>query len=578
MADGAIFHLDVSTVSRSTGRSAVAAAAYRAGTNLLDARTGLEHDYRRKGGVVESFIAAPDGCDWITDRNTLWDAAEAAENRKNSTVAREWLVALPDALDALQRAELARALATVLVARFGVAVDVAIHAPNRKGDTRNHHAHLLTTTRTAGPDGLGDKTRVLDAAKTGGVEIAAMRAWWAGTVNDALAAAQSTARVDHRRKSVIAVEARAEAKVLEQQAADVGALNAKPSEVGGIWKGLGHAARALRSSGISALTSTNAQVEKLKARALALREKAEHYSKPLNRHHGPRLTSFFRRMEPVWKREAEAIEARRAAQEATQRRLEAQKADEARKAKEASEAALRAAEKAAQMERARDDYAKVTLPLIERARKDPLFATRITRWGIELDRPDRDVARDDLWRRSGKGYEGRLIWAIVADEAKEADRKAKEVAQHQQAQNLRAFTENMVRRADTFPTPAGQALWPFPVFKALDPDSLQTSFASKYHTRLSVEDVTRVIRQTLECWVNRITQELSILKDGKSPTWLSLTGGHRDAAQSLSRALDEHPDLKRSLFSAIAGLWPPEPEPEQPKPKPTQSSGPTFGM
>lgn len=64
-----------------------------------------------------------------------------------------------------------------------MAVDAAVHAPNREGDQRNHHAHLLTTTRSATPEGLGPKTRILDAAKTGGVEIAAMRKWWAGTVN-----------------------------------------------------------------------------------------------------------------------------------------------------------------------------------------------------------------------------------------------------------------------------------------------------------------------------------------------------------------------------------------------------------
>tara|TARA_R110000737_G_scaffold350213_1_gene388565 strand:- start:4544 stop:5971 length:1428 start_codon:yes stop_codon:yes gene_type:complete len=446
MADGAIFHLDVSTVSRSTGRSAVAAAAYRAGSKLLDARTGLEHDYRRKGGVVESFIAAPDGCDWITDRNTLWDAAEAAENRKNSTVAREWLIALPDALDALQRAELARTFATELATRFGVAVDVAIHAPNRKGDKRNHHAHLLTTTRTARPDGLGAKTRVLDAAKTGGVEIANMREWWAGTVNDALAAAKSEARVDHRRKSVIAVEARAEAKELEQQAADVAALNAKPSEIGGVWKGLGHAARALRSGGVAAFVSTNAQVEKLKARALALREKAERYSTPPNRHHGPGLTSFFRRMEPVWKRMAEEARAEanarreRAAQIAAEQAREDRKAADALRLQKEQERALRASRRA-------DRYAKHTLPLIERARLDPKFAKKIEQWGIDLRRSDRNAARDPIWLMHEDCYNGKEVWVILTAEADELDRQAREAREQEQQIRKEAWERQQAEKA-----------------------------------------------------------------------------------------------------------------------------------
>ena len=572
MADGAIFHLDVRTVSRATGRSAVAAAAYRAGTKLLDARTGVEHDYRRKGGVVDSFIAAPDGCDWITDRNTLWDAAEAAESRKNSTVAREWLVALPDALDAPQRAELARALAVELATRFGVAVDVAIHSANKQGDQRNHHAHLLTTTRTAGPDGLGDKTRVLDAAKTGGVEIAAIREWWAGTVNDALAAAQSEARVDHRRKAVIAAEKRAEATALEAQAVDVAALTASPAEVGGVWKGLGHVARAIRSNGMNALLSTDATARKLKDKAQTLRNEAENLARrPPAKHRGPVLTAFLRRMEPVWK-------AQRAAQEAAEARRDAERAEEARKAQEAREAALRASERAAEIDRIRDDYAELTMPLIQRARKDPKFAARITRWGIDLDRPDRDVARDDIWRKSGKGYEGELVWAIVTDEAKEADRKAEEDAQRQRAQNVHEFTENRIRRADTFPTPAGRALWQFSGFKALDPDSIQTSFASKYRACLTGDEITSTIRGTLSRWVSRIMQDLSALKDSKAPNWLTLAGGHHDAAASLSKALEDHPDLKRPLYAAIAERWPPEPEPERSKPQAQpRRSGPSGG-
>ena len=46
----AIFHLSVKTVSRSTGRSAVAAAAYRAGERLTNEADGAAHDYERGAG------------------------------------------------------------------------------------------------------------------------------------------------------------------------------------------------------------------------------------------------------------------------------------------------------------------------------------------------------------------------------------------------------------------------------------------------------------------------------------------------------------------------------------------------
>src|SRR3546814_1837176 len=90
-------------------------------------------------------------------RVLLWNAAEQAEPRKTSTVAREYEIALPAELSAEARRELALRLAREISERHGVAVDVAIHAPGREGDHRNHHAHLLTTTRRIGPEGLGDR-------------------------------------------------------------------------------------------------------------------------------------------------------------------------------------------------------------------------------------------------------------------------------------------------------------------------------------------------------------------------------------------------------------------------------------
>ncbi|NHO43327.1 conjugal transfer protein TraA [Acetobacter fabarum] len=107
-------------------------------------------------------------------------------------------MALPAELDAGARKELARDFARELVARYGVVADVAIHEPGREGDNRNHHAHILTTTRTVGEDGLGAKTRVLDVASTASAEIEHMRGVWARQVNMALERHQVEQRVDHR--------------------------------------------------------------------------------------------------------------------------------------------------------------------------------------------------------------------------------------------------------------------------------------------------------------------------------------------------------------------------------------------
>jgi hypothetical protein len=195
----AIYHLSVKTVSRSSGRSAVAAAAYRSGIRLACERDGRTHDYTRKRGVVESFIVAPAGAEaWASDRSALWNRAEAAETRKNSTVAREYELALPAELPEGERVALARRFAETVVERFGVVADVALHEPHREGDERNWHAHILTTTRAANENGLGGKTRQLDDRASGPALVEGLREVWAEQVNAALERARVAARVDHR--------------------------------------------------------------------------------------------------------------------------------------------------------------------------------------------------------------------------------------------------------------------------------------------------------------------------------------------------------------------------------------------
>ncbi|WP_300057394.1 MobQ family relaxase [Sulfitobacter sp.] len=195
----ASYHLSVKTIKRSAGRSATAAAAYRVGERIECQREGRVHDYTRKQGIEETFILTPkDAPDWATDRSRLWNEVEASETRRNSVTAREWELALPSEISAEVRSQITRDFAQELVSRYGVAVDVAIHAPHREGDQRNHHAHVLTSTRKLEAEGFTTKTRVLDSAKTGGVEIEQMRGLWAELQNRALERAGEMERVDHR--------------------------------------------------------------------------------------------------------------------------------------------------------------------------------------------------------------------------------------------------------------------------------------------------------------------------------------------------------------------------------------------
>ena len=192
----AIFHFTVKCFSRSKGHSAVAAAAYRSGARLTDARTGEIADYTRRAGVVSASLHLPPDAPAL-DRGQLWDLAEAAEKRKNSTVARECEVALPCELPRDAQVALAQDLAGWLVQRYGVAVDCAVHEPTGENDRRNVHAHLLMSTRVLGPSGFGEKTRILDAAATGSLEVTTWREVWASMCNAALEAHGSAERISH---------------------------------------------------------------------------------------------------------------------------------------------------------------------------------------------------------------------------------------------------------------------------------------------------------------------------------------------------------------------------------------------
>jgi ATP-dependent exoDNAse (exonuclease V) alpha subunit len=207
----AIYHLTVKPVSRAGGRSATAASAYRSAELVHDHTTGQTFDYTRKRGVEHSEIVLPTECarqdiNWARDREALWNAAERAENRSNSRVAREYELALPHEMTHGQRVELVQAFSQGLADRYGVAVDFAIHAPHREGDERNYHAHLLTTTRTIEPGGLGPKSEVewsegnrkRAGLAPGPEELTAVRAQWTTLANERLQALGIEARIDHR--------------------------------------------------------------------------------------------------------------------------------------------------------------------------------------------------------------------------------------------------------------------------------------------------------------------------------------------------------------------------------------------
>lgn len=154
------FSWSMQIIKRSTGRSVVAAAAYRAGAKLHDERAQTVHDYTRRTGVDHAEIIAPDDApSWVYDRETLWNKVEASEKRKDAQLARELRVMVPREIPPSDRVTLLRDyVARTFVAR-GMVADVAWHNKIASDGQEQPHAHILLTMRPLTSEGFGKKSR-----------------------------------------------------------------------------------------------------------------------------------------------------------------------------------------------------------------------------------------------------------------------------------------------------------------------------------------------------------------------------------------------------------------------------------
>ena len=146
----AIYHCSIKIISRGKGKSAVAAAAYRAGEKLTNDFDGETHDYTHKGGVVHTEILLPGHAPAaFSDRAVLWNAVEKIEKAKNAQLAREIEIALPRELTREQGISLVREYVKEQFVNAGMCADFAIH------DTGggNPHAHIMLTMRPIQQDG-----------------------------------------------------------------------------------------------------------------------------------------------------------------------------------------------------------------------------------------------------------------------------------------------------------------------------------------------------------------------------------------------------------------------------------------
>lgn len=191
----AIYHFSVKVISRATGASAVASAAYRSASRLHDERLDRDHDFTNKSGVVHSEVMLPDGApEHLSDRAALWNTVEAGEKRKDAQLSREVEFAIPREMDQAQGIELARDFVQREMVDRGMVADLNVHWDIGPDGLAKPHAHVMLSMREVGEDGFGAKVR--DWNRTELVEH--WREAWADHVNERLAQLDIDARIDHR--------------------------------------------------------------------------------------------------------------------------------------------------------------------------------------------------------------------------------------------------------------------------------------------------------------------------------------------------------------------------------------------
>ena len=156
-----LYHFHVGQVKRSAGQSVIESAAYRAGEQLYSERYGEYSDYIRKGGVVYTEILLPPHAPRVyADRQTLWNAVEAAERGKNAQLAYSFDIALQNEFTLDENIALARQFLLDNFVSRGMIADFAVHHPDKAGGIENPHFHVLCPIRPLDPDGTwGAKQR-----------------------------------------------------------------------------------------------------------------------------------------------------------------------------------------------------------------------------------------------------------------------------------------------------------------------------------------------------------------------------------------------------------------------------------
>ena len=180
-------------VQRSKGQSACHKAAYNGREKVYDIRQEKNFDFSDRGDCAYHAVMLPEkASEKYQDIEALWNAIEARENRADSQVAKEMVLALPDdgqvTLD--DKIAMTRSFLNEHFIDHGIICQIDIHEPHSKEnkgnwreredhkDGNNWHVHVLMTTRPClEGEVFGNKARNLDVDVRKGMVVSTDKQW-----------------------------------------------------------------------------------------------------------------------------------------------------------------------------------------------------------------------------------------------------------------------------------------------------------------------------------------------------------------------------------------------------------------
>lgn len=395
----AIYHLNLRSIGRSTHAEGTAGAHVGYITRAGACRVVLgEHMPIPKAGTKGGKARA-----WLDDQE--------ASDRKNARVIDKMNIALPIELDETERVELLR---TFMAEVTGGQVPWVAAIHDKGKDAANPHGHVALRDRH-----IETGKRHIGMSERGAAER--LRELWERTCNEALAKKGLDERIDrrglrvqHLEKLELAQEWQAkDPAVAAAYAAEAQALDRKPQlSVGPVVRAIERKGR--RSTVIARATRARESLTQRFWKAVRGPDKARTPAASRNAAEATRaaLSAYFERVRALGASVSKVADLRSSApppmdlRKAGREHVAKVTENAALKAYEAEKALREKREAAERAERDRDHYAGIIMPLIQRARKDPELADLFAEHGIDLNRSDRDIARDECWPMRGAGFDG----------------------------------------------------------------------------------------------------------------------------------------------------------------------------